>query len=146
MSYRLCLPGSCSLAKDTAVTFSWFYGIVDWHTLSCLQETTETETISQLKWKRKSYSKIRKVYLLWLLLSAKKQDKLWPFQSISGMELRRDSLNRTEDSCRWCLLHRAGLGEALCSVHLGTGLVCCWALVLHRKAVMEHTPLQTPAV
>ena len=146
MSYRLCLPGSCSLAKDAAVTFSWLYGVVDWHTLSCLQETTETETISQLKRKRKSYSKISKVYLLWLLSSAKKQDKLWPFQSISGTELGRASSNRTEDSCRWYLLHRAGLGEALCPVHLGTGLVCRWALVLHRKAVMEHMPLQTPAL
>ena len=92
MSYRLCLPGSCSLAKDAAVTFSCLYGIVDWHTLSCLQETTET--ISQLKRKRKSYSKISKVYLLWSLLSAMKQDKLWPFRSINSTNLGRASIEQ----------------------------------------------------
>lgn len=146
MSYSLCLPGSFSLAKDAAVTFSWLYGLVDWHTLSCLQEITGTEAILQLKRKRKSYSKISKVYLLWLLLSAKKQVKQWPSQSINGAGSGRPSLSRTEDSCQWCSLHRAGPGEALHPLHLGAGLVCCWVLVLHRKAVMEHIPLRTPAL
>lgn len=144
MSYRLCPPGSFSLAKDAAVTFSWLYGLVDWHTLSCLQEITGTEAISQLRQKRKSYSEISKVYLLWLLLSAKKQDKQWPSGSINGAG-SRPSLSGTEDSCQWCSLYRAGPGEALRPLHLGTGLVCCWVLVLHRKAVMEHMPLRTPA-
>ena len=71
--------------------------------------------------KKKSYSKTSKV--LWLLLSAKKQDKQWPSGCINGAGSGRLSLSGTEDSCQWCSLHRAGPGQALRPLHPGTGLV-----------------------